>query len=445
MVQLSHHWGVQKFSPYMVAEVIPKMMNTMVVLLSDKGVHTSEKALSGFCALHRLFIALVKQYPQLQTYIDKEVAAFCSDPEKRHKNETPNLGNFIPLLSVSTLPWKKVLPLVLSEMLDRNFIWVAKKYQGLSSVQQHNPTTPDFDRLTKTFDASSVSLRLLMFHVQFLKRFRRISDLDAIAFDYDRYYGFPSYRDLTGFQKSVAKVLQVTGWNNFYNVCDLKTPSPLEMTKILLGALKNSRKKKYHTDKTDFSKIHASGVSKILLKGDSYTCNSNLQSVTLEEIWRYPEGKRRYLDASCLAFNFGEKKACCFVDYSHTSAFGAITHSGDVLDTEKNQGKHIINVSLKKLPPTVERLYFTITAFHCQLKDILFPSILFLDPDSKQELCSYQFGDNKNTDSKTAVIMAKMTRKHAGSPWEVQALGHLGMGMAGNYNPIVEDIESLNL
>lgn len=463
MVMLSPHWKTQRFSPYMVAEVIPKMMNTMVVLLSDKGIHASEKALSTYCALHRLFIALVKKFPALQKHIDVAVSEFCADSKNRHKSSTPNLGHFLPLLSVSSVPWSKVLPFVLSEMYDRNFIWVAKKHPGLANTNLPTTTSikvsgvnvpnvpgskgADFERLSKTFEASSVSLRLIMFHVQFLQRFRRVADLGSIALSYDRYYGFPSYKDLMGFQRAVGQILQVSGWSAFYKLCQMKMPTPAEMTKILVNAVKNSRKKKYHTDRTDFSKIHASGVSKILLKGESYTCNTNLKTVRLEDIWKFPQGKSKYLDASCLIYFFDETKPVEYVDYCRRSynVNGAISHSGDMIDGEKSQGKHIITVDLTKLPKTVSALYFTITAFYSKLTDILSPEILFMDPDSDQQLCSYQFADTKSCGNNSAVVMAKMERKSADAQWQVIAIGHLGMGMAGNYGPIEDDIKSKNL
>eukprot|EP01127_Copromyxa_protea_P009055 TRINITY_DN2105_c0_g1_i3.p1 TRINITY_DN2105_c0_g1~~TRINITY_DN2105_c0_g1_i3.p1 ORF type:complete len:1094 (+),score=237.25 TRINITY_DN2105_c0_g1_i3:915-4196(+) len=440
-VRLSEHWKTQKFSPYMLAEVIPKMMNTMVILLSDKGVHASEKALSGFCALHRLFIALIRHYPGLQAYIDKQITDFCSDSRKQHKNETPNLGILLPLLTVSSIPWRKALPIILSESFDRNFIWCAKKFPELAKSVSGTPGAPDFDRINKTFESSLISLRLMMFHILFLRRFRKTSDLDEIASDYDRYYGFPSQTDLRGYQNDIAEIMKVSNWPGFYRLCELKMPSPLELTKILVEAMRNSLKKKYHTNKTDFSRIHSSGVSKILLKGESYTCNTNLNEVRLEEIWRFTPYHTQYLDASCLIYHFDSTECTEVVDYCHTSgASGAIRHSGDVLDSEKGQGKHIITVSLKKLPATVQTMYFTITAFHTTLTSILNPEILFLDPESNQELCAYQFGDNKGTGDKTAVIMAKLSRANPSAPWNVLALGHLGMGMAGNYNSIKEDI-----
>jgi tellurium resistance protein TerZ len=118
---------------------------------------------------------------------------------------------------------------------------------------------------------------------------------------------------------------------------------------------------------------------------------------------------------------------------------GSIIHSGDVIDSEKKSGKHTIKVDLSKLPLHIKSMYFTISAWQTTLKDILSPYVMFIDPETKQELCSYYF-ENKDTGNNTAVIMAKMSREKVGGSWKVLAVGHLGMGRADAYGAIQNDI-----
>jgi hypothetical protein len=54
-VQLSPGYG-PRFHPEMALDVLCKLMNTLTVLLSDKGLHASQKACEAFAAVHRLLI-----------------------------------------------------------------------------------------------------------------------------------------------------------------------------------------------------------------------------------------------------------------------------------------------------------------------------------------------------------------------------------------------------
>jgi len=110
-----------------------------------------------------------------------------------------------------------------------------------------------------------------MFHIYFLRKFRNKPDLGQIAVEYDQFYGIPSHRDRLHFQKNIKKILEVTTWPQFYKMCDLPVPSPLALTNKLKQAVKNSLNRGYHNTKTNFAGILASGVSKILLKGQTYT------------------------------------------------------------------------------------------------------------------------------------------------------------------------------
>jgi len=293
--------------------------------------------------------------------------------------------------------------------------------------------------LTKTFDASKVALKLFMFHVYFLKRFHNTPDIGEIADSYDRYYGTPSNRDRAMFQQTIKQILEVPKWPDFFKHIEIKAPPPLDMTNRLVQAVRNSLQKKYHTKATNFSAIHAHGVSKILLKGESYTCNTNLKRVYLEDVWGWSEGLQ-YMDASCLVYDFSDD-FIGVLDYSNRLTFpNAMTHSGDVLDHEKRQGTHTIIIELQQLPQNVKTLFFVLSAYFSILTNIISPYILFNDPDTKQELCRYQFED-KDTGDNSSVIMVKLLRPSLKEPWQVVAIGQIGKGHASDYDPIKENLK----
>jgi hypothetical protein len=73
----------------------------------------------------------VKEYPQTYRDVNATVKSFIERPEMRVKQRTPDLGQFIALLTVSTLGWKDVRRAYMTESLDRNVLWVAKKFPDL--------------------------------------------------------------------------------------------------------------------------------------------------------------------------------------------------------------------------------------------------------------------------------------------------------------------------
>lgn len=301
----------------------------------------------------------------------------------------------------------------------------------------------DFDRLNKSFEAVHVSLRLLMFHVYFLTQFARPNGghvpLELVALDYDRFYGRPSHQMREKFQDHVKKILETKAWYEFFRYVCYPCPNPTDLTNWLRQAVRNSKKKGYHSDNTNFSAIQRSGVSKILLKGESYTASPTLKNVLLEEVWSWPQNTI-YLDASCLVFN-NKHEHFASVDYSQTVYHnGAITHSGDVLDYTKKEGHHTIRIDLSKLPSEVNNLYLTITAFTTTLKEIKRPYIRFTDADLDQELCRYDL-EQTDTGNHTAVVMAKLCRPDPKQPWRVLALGEICEGRASNYGPLVKTIK----
>jgi len=219
-------------------------------------------------------------------------------------------------------------------------------------------------------------------------------------------------------------------------MCDLPVPSPLALTNQLKQAVKNSLNRGYHNSKTNFAGILASGVSKILLKGQTYSCNTNLKRVFLEEVWGYKDNVI-YLDASCLVFKF-DASIYKIIDYHNRKDTNeAIEHSGDIITREKYSGKHTITISLEKLPSDVKALFFTISSWTTLLTDILDPYVMFIDPDTQQSLCGYEYS-GKDTGNKTSVIMAKMYRETPTGKWTVQAIGHLWYGRADSYDPITK-------
>jgi stress response protein SCP2 len=208
---------------------------------------------------------------------------------------------------------------------------------------------------------------------------------------------------------------------------------------LLKKAIYNSQKKGYHTDGMDFGRVHRSGVSNILLKGQSYSVNPGIRSIKLDQVWRY-EGETKFLDASLLAYNFNDKHLYT-VDFCHRACpDGAITHSGDKMGAAgANSCRHTIDVDMRKLPKTIKYLYVVLSSYAgALLSEIIQPSVNLFDSSNANDsaqLCAYELED-KDTKARTSVLMCRMARDTPSAAWKMEAIGSMGAGSANNYSAI---------
>jgi len=155
------------FEPEMVFEVIPKLMNSQVVLLTSGQLWRCQKALEGYFAYHHLLLHCLRAYPKLRTSMEGKLQRFLEDPEARSKERVHNLGEFLCLLSVSDrYGWEDLGVAILEEAFDRNVLWILKQAPHLGDLSDAGVSHA---RLKRSFNANRVSLRLLMFQVAFLR------------------------------------------------------------------------------------------------------------------------------------------------------------------------------------------------------------------------------------------------------------------------------------
>eukprot|EP00727_Mastigamoeba_balamuthi_P006281 m51a1_g2272 hypothetical protein (642) ;mRNA; f:358400-361040 len=243
--------GGTRFHPFMALDTIPKLMNTMVVLVGDKGVHASDKAIDGYCALHRLLLALAEVYPCITTEVERRLRAFASSERNRTKECVPSLGDLAPLMALTRAPdlcWEKIGGLLVRETLDRNVLWNIKAFPELAKQD-----VPLFKRLNLTLQASRVSQRLLMFHATFLRHLvTPFSSLDDMRQSYDAYYGRPSQRVRAALTSDVRGVLEVNTWPGFFKVIGEQCPTPSGVCSMLTQAVHQSLVKGYHSASMQF-------------------------------------------------------------------------------------------------------------------------------------------------------------------------------------------------
>jgi len=277
--------------------------------------------------------------------------------------------------------------------------------------------------------------------------------LIEMAREHDAFFGQPSRNLIRRFQQGVKAVLDMGSWLDFFKFIGVAMPGRAKLAEMLRNGVRNSRKRGYHKDGMDFNRIHASGTSKILRKGESFLAAATLNEIDLEEHWSWDSGDVKYLDASCLLFN-GQHQRLGLLDYNNMKFNRSdgtslspqiISHSGDQLDHDKESGFHQISAQLNKLPKDVHYIYITVSSWaDARIKDIRQPSVRLCERGG-HELCRYNV-ESADGD-KTAILMCVLHRRAdrstaAVSRWALEAIGEVGMGSAGNYEPIYDSIEN---
>lgn len=451
-----------RFNPLMALDIFPPLLKTYSVLLANNGVGVSDKVLSAYCMVHRLFIALVLEFPKLRTEINKKVDRFLRVTSQRSKENCPGMGEFAVLISVcDTHSWKDLTQVIFRESITRSVLWACRKFPWLHEATLERTVKPSPQRLQRMWETTKVSRRVWLFQAYFMRTFTCGRPVIEQAAFYDKYYGLPSNASLKQFRTDVKKIMEASGidledrprdawkaWNLHARMLGLPVKSALGWTKTMNWAVRASKRLTYTYHGMDFSKIHSSGTSRILRKGEAYTVDPNLQTVVVEDHWGWRD-RRDYLDAAVMCMN-AKHDMVCRADYSRTTGRhgGKILaeHSGDLMEAETKSGKHVIKIFLDIMPDDVERLVFVATVFTNDFSNIRNPYINLTDSGGNA-LCKHMVEELAlKNGNKTAIILGELRRTFKGSKkWEFVAHGIVGHGRVPDYDDIIAQIPKCTL
>jgi ubiquitin-protein ligase len=420
------------FKPEMAVDVLCKLMNTMSVLIADKGLHASTKALEGYCAFHRLLIAFIQRYPELNDYIIGIIDRFVATEEGRHKNVVPALGNFLPLLAVQEkYQWHQVAKAFLFEQFDRNVLWICNRFPELLQIEAAAKVN-DQVRIDKSFQATTVSMRLLMFQIFFLTRIGRPRDLSIkqIAANYDVFYGMPPRASKMKFLQHAKRLFQVEQITDvLYNIgARGKELTEARLARWLRDCVANSARKGYHTDKTGFGKM-GRNVSVILQQNESYMIDpKRIKNLRFEITYGW-DGPRVWLDAGWILTSGNRAYASSLINneedydyrwrYDEELAF--LQHGTQTYDHE-HIGESSFQVYLNTMKDNVDSIFFTMWSspyYHINgmvyntlsgAKDIKVTVIDETDPNKPQALCRVSLKPRKKKPHTDGAVFCRLTR-----------------------------------
>jgi len=168
----------------------------------------------------------------------------------------------------------------------------------------------------------------------------------------------------------------------------------------------------------------------------SFGNNSAITNIVFDLNWGFPDSGQDYLDGSCLVYS--ANTFCQVFDYAHIfSADKAITHSGDVITG--TTGHHKICIDLSKVGPTIDRIFFTLSAWNSPtISYYKNPTVSLFDQlNPTKELSQFVIS---TANSYQAVIMCALVRTNKG--WIVYRLGVGCSGNAKNYLAIQSAISN---
>lgn len=170
--------------------------------------------------------------------------------------------------------------------------------------------------------------------------------------------------------------------------------------------------------------------------------------------WDFPSSTRDYLDATCFVCNGGQ--ILHWVDYHRVfSPFFktedgdttySVMHSGDVVRPSGTGCDHRIIVNTNVLPPEVDRLYFTLSAYDAKNIGAFKRTTMAIfqeteDHECKQVMEPYQF---PRAQGQQAVIMCLLQRKQDDHEvWEALSVEQFSAGNAKNYNALMATIRAM--
>jgi hypothetical protein len=252
--------SVRTFRPEQVLTVLGTLMNTMIVDLvkvsTDRdaapALLQSERALIGYCSFHHLLLSFGQRYPKLARAADDRVANFIRYPTQRLKKMTPDLGEFLVSLSISSYSWLDVAIPLLRELFNRDVRWVIDKYPELAisgargPIRGHQVST--CYRLRKHFEASITGKRLFMFQCMFLRLTRsEYRTSPKVAYEsYNRSLGLPPAGTAARLQKACGEIMKINQWDHFFDFINVqRLPSPT-LERMLIEAEAQSLNNEYH-------------------------------------------------------------------------------------------------------------------------------------------------------------------------------------------------------
>ncbi|KAI8901592.1 hypothetical protein BC833DRAFT_617514 [Globomyces pollinis-pini] len=245
------------FNSGMILKVLLALMNQQVVAIMQGNMHESESAIIAYANVLRLLKRLIVVYPHIQKDIDRSCMRFLKSPESRTKRYTPDIGEFLIKLALSsdsmdpnpnhsTLTYNNpsLRRVLLKEYFARQIRWVDDKV-ALQYLQRTEIVENKIKRLKKVFDCTLTSNRLLLFNLEMIRYFVTPNFNSLI----DSNYGLLPPRMILSFQHRIKLIKhRLHNYSTLVKAVGIskEITSANEMIDFINGAVHLSKNQGYH-------------------------------------------------------------------------------------------------------------------------------------------------------------------------------------------------------
>jgi len=210
-----------KFQPMHAVWICSKLMCQAVVQLMNGKMHMSDHAIQQYCDIHRLFLELLTEYPDIAQSASNKLADFVNMPWKRGRDFTPDIGNLIQYLSVTDkVTWNEFRDAYIQESQRRSARWLHKRLEelGLPALTEEIVHRNDAQLVDLWYKASKVSMDLMLFNLMFLEHVARPSGctIDDVKKRYDRTWGRLSEATLQQLKSACKDIQAVDSMSEAY-------------------------------------------------------------------------------------------------------------------------------------------------------------------------------------------------------------------------------------
>jgi len=245
-----------KIDPPTPAAVIYDFMTDVVVKLSDSTTrsqdqkttlkHASEKAIESYFHLFHILLCLVGRDESVVGNANTMLGNFVAG--QTSKSHCPNLGHLLLAVLISDIDLTQdLLMAIIQETVTRNVVWMLDKNgANMPELAYLEPDKICEYRMSKTFEASKTSYRLLMFFNLFRRTIARgtgpnrksLNEMRDQLFDA---HGAPPFGAAAGLAAQVKNVQEVNDFYAFLKVMDIEVmPTKQELTKFLRNRVVSS-------------------------------------------------------------------------------------------------------------------------------------------------------------------------------------------------------------